>query len=210
MFPYSAEETVVNPSPRSRQRWLRDQLQFVKAFIKNPTGIGAILPSSDALAIAITAPLTPGAGKVLELGSGTGVFTQQMLAMGFNPADLILVEQDPTLAAGLKTRFPLSTVLQVPAQALSADNTPSLGEIAAIICGLPLRNMSAEAHGQVLAAAFRAMKPDGVLYLFTYGMKCPVSPETLQAHHLVSSLTNFIIKNLPPASIYCISRAQAA
>lgn len=186
-------------------RW-KERMKFIRAFISHPLRVGAILPSSEALATAITADLQPGSGKVLELGSGTGVFTSHMLGMGFAPADLILVEQDPTLAAGLRHRFPSSTILQMPAQALDLGAGSDRSEVAATICGLPLRNMSDTVHQQMLAAVFQVMGASGAMYLFTYGRACPISSQTLGSLALVTHRTGFVIRNFPPAVIYRVSR----
>lgn len=206
----SAHDTVAKTTQDtgSRLKWLQDHIQFAQAFAKNPLGIGAILPSSRALAAAITAHLQPGAGKVLELGSGTGAFTQYMLAKGFDPADLVLVEQDPALAARLRHRFPQSALLQIPAQTLHLHYDTAQRDIVATVCGLPLRNMNRSLHAQMLKAVFDTMQPDGALYLFTYGPTCPVSAGTLNTLGLTSRLTAFVVKNLPPACVFCISRAS--
>lgn len=204
----SAEDTVPKSQHSSvapSDGW-KDKLLFAQAFLRNPLDVGAIMPSGLALARAITAGLVPGAGKVLELGTGTGVFTQQMLAMGFDPTDLILVEQNPGLATNLRKRFPGSTVLQTSAQALDVHHNPMLSDVTATVCGLPLRNMRDHEHRQLLEATFKAMRPDGNLYLFTYGLKCPIARSTLDAHHLGSALKKVVIKNVPPAAVYCISR----
>ncbi|ROT45584.1 class I SAM-dependent methyltransferase [Pusillimonas sp. NJUB218] len=208
----SAHETVAKTTQDtdSRLKWLQDHVQFVQAFAKNPLGIGAILPSSRALAAAITAHLQPGSGKVLELGSGTGAFTQYMLTRGFDPADLILVEQDAALAARLRRRFPQSTLLQIPAQTLHLHYDTTQRDIVATVCGLPLRNMNRSVHAQMLKATFDAMRPEGALYLFTYGPTCPVSAYTLNALGLTSRLTAFVVKNLPPACVFCITRVPDA
>ncbi|MFA7625343.1 MAG: methyltransferase domain-containing protein [Pusillimonas sp.] len=206
----SAEDAVTEPlrTPVNRPDSWKEKLIFARAFLRNPTGIGAIMPSGYALACAITSGLVPGTGKVLELGTGTGVFTQHMLAMGFDPADLVLVEQNASLADNLRTRFPRSTVLQVSAQALARQDDFVLSDVAATVCGLPLRNMRDHEHRQMLEATFKAMRPDGNLYLFTYGLKCPVARTTLDALQLVSVLKKVVIKNVPPAAVYCISRVS--
>ena len=194
------------PHGLDQQEDWKARLQFAGAFLKNPLDIGAILPSSAALARAITQGLEPGTGKILELGSGTGVFTQQLITLGFAPDDLILVERNPAMAATLCRRFPQACVLQAPAQALGPENTPDFGHIGATICGLPLRNMGHNDHHHVLKATFQAMGPGGVLYLFTYGLRCPIAPQTLEAQNLTSTLRHIVLKNIPPASVYCISR----
>ena len=65
-----------------RMSWLQERKQFVKALLSNPSAIGAVSPSGPALAAAITAAVPAMAGKVLELGCGTGVFTRELLRKG--------------------------------------------------------------------------------------------------------------------------------
>ena len=90
--------------------WLTETKEFLSALVSNPLSMGAVLPSSAALAAAITASVQPGPGRVLELGCGTGVFTREILRKGVSPARLILVERDATLSQGLKVQFPAATV----------------------------------------------------------------------------------------------------
>jgi len=60
---------------------LADNLRFLRALIARPKNIGAIFPSSPALAKAIARQIDPRMpGPVLELGPGTGVVTKAILA----------------------------------------------------------------------------------------------------------------------------------
>ena len=67
-------------------------LSFFLAWLANPRRIGAIAPSSAALANAITADLTPASAPVIELGPGTGVFTRSIIARGVPEHRLALIE----------------------------------------------------------------------------------------------------------------------
>jgi len=186
--------------------WLNETKEFLAALIANPLSVGAVLPSSAALAAAITASVRPGPGNILELGSGTGVFSREILRKGISPTRLILVEQDEMLSQRLKDQFPASTVLQVPAQNLNPDIHPELTNVATTVCGLPLLNMSRAQHEQLLRTVFDVMVPQGALYLFTYGFRCPVSPSILDKFELSVSLVRFVALNLPPASVYRLSK----
>ena len=55
---------------------LADNLRFLRALITRPKNIGAVLPSSPALAAPSPARSIPPAGPVLEIGPGTGVITE--------------------------------------------------------------------------------------------------------------------------------------
>ncbi len=191
---------------RSPLGWLQERTQFVRALLSNPAAIGAVAPSGPALAAAITACIPPGAGKVLELGCGTGVFTREMLRRGVDPANLVLVEQDMAMSSSLQAQFPEAAVLRVPAQELCRKRHPEMDGIGAAICGLPLRNMSHAHHQQLLAAVFDALPAEGSMALFTYGVRCPISDSVLEACGLQASKVGFVPLNLPPASVYSLAR----
>lgn len=186
--------------------WLQERKQFVKALLSNPAAIGAVAPSGAALAAAITASIQPKAGKVLELGCGTGVFTREMLRKGVAPSSLVLVEQDSEMSSSLRTQFPEAAVLQVAAQDLSRHSHPELDGIGAAICGLPLRNMTGVAHHKLLTAVFEAMHPGGAMHFFTYGVRCPISTNVLEDCGLYARRVRFVPLNLPPASVYSLTR----
>lgn len=196
----------LNPLSHRSLDWVQERGQFIKAVLANPSAVGAIAPSGAALAAAITAAVPAGSGKVLELGCGTGVFTREMVRKGVDPSNLVLVEQDSAMSTRLREQFPAATVLQASAQDLSRHSHPALDGISATICGLPLRNMSPALHRRLLAAVFEAMSPGGAMHLFTYGMRCPISPHLLADFGLSARRARFVPMNLPPASVYSLSR----
>ena len=55
---------------------LNDEVRFIRSWIEKPLSIGAVTPSSKALARAMAAYVDPSAkGPVIELGPGTGPVT---------------------------------------------------------------------------------------------------------------------------------------
>ena len=188
--------------------WFNERRQFLSAMLENPSAIGAIAPSSAALARAITDTVRPGAGLVLELGCGTGVFTREIVRRGVWPRELVLVERDAGMCGALREQFPRATVLDTPAQDLAAE-LAALEPIATTICGLPLLNFSDADTFRILTTAFDAMTEDGSLHLFTYGWRCPVSPVVLDACGLQARRRHFVPLNLPPASVYVLERKSS-
>jgi phosphatidylethanolamine/phosphatidyl-N-methylethanolamine N-methyltransferase len=88
---------------------LKDGVFFTWHFIQSPTSVGAILPSSDRLAKAIVRqiPITASNQKryILEVGPGTGVFSEKIIKR-MNPEDeLHLVEFDPDFCKQLRAKF---------------------------------------------------------------------------------------------------------
>jgi phospholipid N-methyltransferase len=57
-----------------------ERLQFLGAFLRNPAGVGALMPSSPALARELVDSCDLGAARVVvELGPGTGAVTEVLL-----------------------------------------------------------------------------------------------------------------------------------
>jgi phospholipid N-methyltransferase len=181
-----------------------DASLFVKALYKSPAGVGAVLPSSAALAAAITRELDASGGPVLELGVGTGVFTRKMLEIGVPPEDLVLVELDSHLADNLRHRFPSSQVLCADASRLYRAAVAL--EVRSVVCGLPLRNMSVRCKLGILRSVFEALEAGGAMYLFSYGLRCPIEARVLDRLGLRAHRTAVVYRNAPPARVWKISR----
>lgn len=184
---------------------LSDGVLFFKSWRKNPAKVGAILPSGPALARAITREISPDHAPILELGCGTGVFTQKMIDRGVPGRELVLVELDPFFASSLRTKFPYAQIVCVDACHLSqipmAGNAPG-----AAVCGLPLRNMSVKQQFRILRGVFGSLRENSALYLFSYGWRCPVSPRLLDRLGLQAQLLDTVLLNVPPARVWKLVR----
>src|SRR3981189_2360054 len=90
-------------------------LLFFRALACNPRSVGAIAPSGANLASLITSEITAASGPVLELGPGTGVFTEARLERGVRESDLTLIEYGSDFMRLLQARFPRARVLWMDA-----------------------------------------------------------------------------------------------
>src|SRR5688572_10585981 len=79
---------------------------FFLQWLKNPLGTAAISPSSRQLARQMMAELPKSAKRVIELGGGTGVFTQALLDHGIAPSDLLVLELNEELHQHLQRHSP--------------------------------------------------------------------------------------------------------
>jgi len=94
----------------------RDELRFLRSLVTRPRAIGAIAPSSPALARKIAEQIDPTIpGSVLELGPGTGVITEALIARGISVDRLIAIEADPDLAKLMRERFPSLRIVEADA-----------------------------------------------------------------------------------------------
>lgn len=183
-----------------------DGLLFFKAWRQNPTNVGAVLPSSSALSAAITREIGLDQAPILELGCGTGVFTRKMIERGVPAKDLTLVELDPLFASRLQSSFPQAQILCIDASKLYRVQVSTGGKVGAAICGLPLLNMSAKKQFGILRGVFSAMRLDGALYLFSYGLHCPVPLRLLDRLGLRARKLDTVLLNVPPARIWKLTR----
>lgn len=183
-----------------------DILIFLRAWLSDPLRVGSAVPSSKQLAAMMVKDVDPARGLVLELGPGTGVFTNALVERGISPRDLTLVELGAEFADILAVRYPEATIVRSDAARLSPAKfaTPRLHGTA--ISGLPLLSMSPFKILRILIGAFRLLDTDGKLYQFTYGLRCPVPSEVLHRLDLKADKVSTVFTNLPPASVYRICR----
>jgi phosphatidylethanolamine/phosphatidyl-N-methylethanolamine N-methyltransferase len=172
---------------------------FLGQVLKNPRQISAVVPSSAALAQEMVRTIGIGNGPVAEFGPGTGRITKAILARGISPADLILFEMNEAFCETLRQRFPGVTVRNEPAQSIAAA---AGGPFGAIVSGLPLLSFSDRLQAEIVSAAFRALRPDGVFVQFTYGMKSPLAPGIIKGQALMIEPGPVIWGNLPPARVF--------
>jgi phosphatidylethanolamine/phosphatidyl-N-methylethanolamine N-methyltransferase len=186
---------------------------FFRQWLKNPLAIAAVSPSSRELAQKMLKEMPPGARRVIELGGGTGVFTGALIEHGISPDDLFVLELNEELHQRLKERFPEARVVCGDARDLPtlAERSGYLeaGPADAIISGLGLLSMPKPTQLEILQGALSVLSPQGRFIQFTYGPTNPVSREVMRALDLTAHRASFTLLNVPPASVYVISRMRS-
>jgi phosphatidylethanolamine/phosphatidyl-N-methylethanolamine N-methyltransferase len=186
----------------------KDPLLFWRRWLKDPLKIGAIAPSSRELATAMARLVPVGSTEpVIELGGGTGVITQALLAAGIAPERLVVIERDEALHALLSERFPQVSVLLGDAAELAALVRPlGIGRACAIVSGLPLLAMREAVRDRIVEESFALLGPSGPFIQFTYGFASPIPRRRLGVQGEVKSR---VFNNLPPASVWLYYRTAA-
>jgi len=193
----------VNPALNPKRA---DTGAFLREWLNDPLRVASVAPSGRALAAMITREITAADAPVIELGPGTGVFTDALLARGVPEDGLVLVEMSANFARLLRFRMPRATVLEMDATRLGRIDLP--GGAGAVVSGLPVLAMPPRAVLQILSGAFAHLRDDGAFYQFTYGPRCPVRRPILDRLGLEAQRVGAAIVNLPPASVYKITRAR--
>jgi phosphatidylethanolamine/phosphatidyl-N-methylethanolamine N-methyltransferase len=183
---------------------LADNLRFLRALFTRPKTVGAVLPSSPALARAIARQVHPHSGPVLEIGAGTGVVSEALLERGVPSGQLTLLEYDCDLARHLKARFPEVQVIQGDA----FDLTHSLGPrhaapFGAIVSGLPLLNHPPVRRRAFMEGVAARLMPGAPFIQFSYGATPPVPP--LPGQNVSRAAT--VLANIPPAKVWVYRKA---
>jgi phosphatidylethanolamine/phosphatidyl-N-methylethanolamine N-methyltransferase len=182
-------------------------MSMTTEFLRRPLMTGAVAASSRRLAYAMTEGIgLERARTVVELGPGTGVFTDAILARLGPEARLVAIELNPVLAARLSAtrRDTRLTVIRGSA----AELTATVGKPAdAVVSGLPWTVMPREQRGRILDAVAEVLTPGGRFTTFAYLHAAWTPP----AHHLTAELTcrfdglersKAVWANLPPAFVH--------
>lgn len=207
-FPLWAKAASLHVQQIIHSTAVSDGLLFLRSWRKDPAKVGAILPSGAALSAAITCEITSANAPVLELGCGTGVFTKKIIERGVSPQQLVLVEVDPFFACNLRAKYPQAQIVCIDACRLYLMPVGLDKPVGAVICGLPLRNMSIKQQFRILQGVFGSLRINSALYLFSYGWRCPIPLRLLDRFGLRAQKLDTALLNVPPARIWKIVRHE--
>ena len=183
-----------------------DGSRFLRAWRQAPLRTGAFAPSSKALAKAMAEELLAGRrpGRAIEVGPGTGPFTRALLEVGYDEANLLLIEFNPEFVALLKRRFPRATVVQ--GSAFDIDTIAAghgWDQVDGVVSGLPLYVYPVADRQKLMREAVRLSNPGGGMVQFTYFFKSPVP----HVDGVKQRYRRFVPLNLWPASVWRYERS---
>lgn len=143
---------------------------FLRQFVQSPRTIGAVLPSSAALARTMLAPIDfTTARTIVEFGPGTGAFTREIAGRMAPGCRYLGIELNRQFVGELATAFPLLTFAQGSvadlAQIIAREH---IAAIDAIVCGLPWATLPISLQESVFAAIDQALVPGGMFVTFGY------------------------------------------
>lgn len=192
---------------------IQNTVLFFGKFITSPKTIGAIAPSSPALArLIVDLAGVKNARTVLELGPGTGAFTKVISAHLAPDAHFIAIEANPTLAVVLRKKMPaVRTVAGSAEHIRRIMNTYHLTEADCIVSGLPWAAFDSGLQDRILTAARDILRPGGKFTTFSYIHAQPMRQakrfrQLLEKTFRTVEKSPVVWKNLPPAFVYCCEK----
>ncbi len=183
---------------------------FFREFVRSPLTTASAIPSSKALSEQMVAPIPErGEPVVVELGPGTGAFTEVIQSRLDGRGRHLAVELNPRLADVLAKRYPDVEVIVADAEQLPELLADRGIQADVVISGLPW----AAYRGRLTEAVAAAMDPAGVFTQFTYTWTRWAGPSTRQLAGFRRCfeevvLTRTIWGNLPPALVHVMRRPR--
>lgn len=185
---------------------------FLKQFIKDPKRTGAIAASSEDLAKLITKTADLSKSKsVVELGSGTGVFTESILENISKDAVFFALEINSEFVKVTKKRCPSAIVYQDSVINLKYYlNKHGLDKCDRVISGLPWASFDKKSQEIYLDSVINSLADGGKFLTFAYlqGLFLPAGirfNDMLYSNFKEVKSTRIIWNNMPPAFVYhCI------
>jgi phospholipid N-methyltransferase len=185
------------------------RIELFKHFVRNPGEIGAICPSSRRLAEAIVSDVgVEKADVILEIGPGTGVFTEVILERKPENALFFAIESNEALAGKLKERFEGLRIHNNCASKLrEIMRSESVDSIDVVISGLPWASFPESVQDSILDAVVDALSPGGFFATFAYlqGFMLKGAHRfraKLNSKFTKVSRSEVVWRNLPPAFVY--------
>jgi phosphatidylethanolamine/phosphatidyl-N-methylethanolamine N-methyltransferase len=175
---------------------------FLSEIARSPRQMGTVWPSSPALAAAMARWLpTAGSHSILELGPGTGIVTEKLLAAGLPEDRLVAVEKSERLACFLRARFPLARIESGDALALTQILHGQ--KFGAVFSSLPLKVFTAEQVSLLSQQIHAVLLPGAHWIQYSYQLVNGHAPTN--SFHAVNS--EIVWQNFPPAKISIYRRA---
>ena len=183
--------------------------EFVTQFIRKPSAIGSLIPSSSYLAeVMIKEAGLENAEAVLEYGPGTGAFTGHILRALQPKSKFAAIEINPRFAAIFRTTHPGVPVFEDSvANVRAICDSLEIESVDCIISGLPWALFDEPMQVEFLNEMMRVLKPSGRFVTFGYVQSLAL-PGTKRLLNLLPNYFSDVSRspvvwlNLPPAFVY--------
>lgn len=185
---------------------------YIKQYLKSPTQIGAVAPSSTALASRMLETIDFESSRALvEFGPGPGNVTNLILPRLKPGTTFMAIEANPQMCSAFRTKFPGVSLHEGSAAKVcefcQSHGLAPEGSVDAVISGLPWASFGEELQQSILNAIMRVLRPGGQMVTFAYnfGLLLPAGrrfSRTLPKYFSKVERSRSVIMNVPPAFVY--------
>ncbi|MBD5608526.1 MAG: methyltransferase domain-containing protein [Desulfovibrio sp.] len=181
----------------------KSSILFLKQFLKTPLAIGSLCPSGHALAhtLANLAASENRGGFFIDLGTGTGVVTRELLSLGVKPENILAIDSCETFKCAFRSYYPQVKFLIADARNLRniVSGFGNLAPIRAVISSLPLKNMPDDSIATIMREIWKILHDSGgALIQFTYAVWTRAS---LSRYGFNLLSRRYVVNNLPPCIV---------
>ena len=185
---------------------MKDNQEFLRATLKNPLGVGAIAPSSKALAKLMVEGISPSKESlVLELGVGTGAVTEAISEILPDPESYLGIEIDKRLAGLVQEKYPDLKILNADAcSCTEVLKKMELGKVRYILSGIPFVSLPKDVCEKIFAQIDGFMEKGCLFRTFQYvhGFYTPPAKrlrDYMTERYGPMDKSKIVFKNVPPA-----------
>lgn len=178
---------------------MRSSALFFHKFLKSPGTIGSITPSSKYLTYEMISKIPWGrVDTIVELGAGTGVFTEYIRKMKKAECKALIFELDEEMREALKQSYPELTFRDDARKLEAYVREQSLPQVDCVLSGLPFAVFPREDQRAITNGVKEVLKEGGQFIAFQYSLQMKgLLEETFSKVEI--SFTPF---NIPPAFVY--------
>lgn len=185
---------------------MNEHLQFLQGFLKKPTTVGAIAPSSPELARKMIEGVEADENNVvLEIGCGTGAITKFLQELIPSRKSYIGIEIEKDFVERLESEYSdLNIVCGDACHATQIIAEHQLGKVSYIISGLPFVVLPKEVSDGILHEVDKMMEKGCLFRTFQYAHGYNLPPakkfrKRLNEKYGEVKRSSLVLKNIPPA-----------
>jgi phospholipid N-methyltransferase len=184
-------------------------MSIIKEFIKSPSTVGTIFPSSEHLAREMINGMDlHNAKTVLEIGPGSGAFTKHIAKQLSPSAKFIIVELNKQFHDNLKKKYPDLKIINDSAERLSSIlEREAMGKADAVISSLPWAIFSEGLQRRIMDQIHLNLSIGGYFATYAY-LHGTFLPGGVKIRKLIKDKfgnvkrSSTVWRNLPPAFVY--------
>ncbi len=182
---------------------ISEAISFFVRYVRNPSSIGAVCPSSRFLAQKMVAPakdILDEESIIVELGSGTGAITKYILSeLNILPKNIYCVEFDKASVGVLSEKFPHVNIANDSAENLVEILGNDVGRLKCVISCLPLLSLPDECASRIINKVEDTLQDKGIFVQFTYNLFSPSADKYIKT--MTHIKTTYTALNIPPARV---------